>query len=76
MIVELVKAGKRVGVVAVSHKVIRKLLSDAADAAEKVMLRKFTCAHKDDTRDLNARPVRELAENAEALELLRHDKSS
>jgi uncharacterized protein len=71
MIVELVKAGKRVGVVAVSHKVIRKLLSDAADAAEKVMLRKFTCAHKDDTRDLNARPVRELAENAEALELLR-----
>ena len=35
MICELVKAGKKVGVTAVSHKVIRKLLQDTVDAAKK-----------------------------------------
>lgn len=70
MIVELIKTGKRVGVIAVTHKVIRKLLSDAANAAERATVRNFACAHKGETRDLNARPVRELADNAEALDLL------
>lgn len=35
MIVALAQAGKRVGVTAVSHKVIRNLLDEALDAAEK-----------------------------------------
>jgi predicted RecB family nuclease len=70
MIVELVRARKRVGVMAVSHKVIRKLLVDAAKAAEQQNVGAFACAHKHDLKDLNARPIRELNDNADALDLL------
>jgi predicted RecB family nuclease len=70
MILELVKAGKRVGVMAVTHKVIRKLLEDAAEAAVNQHFGGFACAHKQDRKDLDARPVRVLDENADALDLL------
>src|SRR5207245_6743411 len=36
MICELVKQGKKIGVTALSHKVIRKLLEEVVDAAEEV----------------------------------------
>ncbi len=74
MIVELVKAGKRVGVVAVNHKVIRKLLTDAAETAAKTNVRTFACAHKEEVRDLDARPVRELNSNAQALDMLQRNE--
>jgi len=39
MICELVKQGKKIGVTALSHKVIRKLLDEVVDAAEEAKLR-------------------------------------
>jgi uncharacterized protein len=72
MIVELVRAEKRVGVMAVTHKVIRKLLADAAEAAVNQHVGGFACAHKYDHKDLDARPVRELDGNPDALDLLSH----
>jgi len=50
MIVELIRSGRRVGVTAVSHKVISKLLQEACDAAQKsgVLLRVVQKANGDD----------------------------
>ena len=45
MIVELARQGKRVGVTAVSHKVIENLLSSAIEAADKEKV-PLTCWHK------------------------------
>jgi uncharacterized protein len=45
MIVDLVRAGKRVGVVAVSHKVIRKLLEEVLKAAAKEGV-EVRCMHR------------------------------
>lgn len=45
MIVDLVRAGRRVGVTAVSHKVIRNLLDAVLEAADKEKVR-VRCAHK------------------------------
>ena len=39
MICELVKQGKKIGITALSHKVIRKLLDEVVDAAEEAKLR-------------------------------------
>ena len=69
MIVELVRSGKRVGIVAVSHKVIRKLLEDTAKAAQEHRVR-LCCAHRKDDCDRESQPVREIPSNGEALELL------
>ena len=46
MIVELVKQGKRVGVTAVSHEVIRNLLSNCIEIAHWQGLEEFKCLHK------------------------------
>jgi uncharacterized protein len=51
MIVELLKAGKKVGVTAVSHEVIRNLLKDACRRAKEQQLPDFKCLHKGDERD-------------------------
>ncbi len=69
MIVELVHSGKRVGIVAVSHKVIRKLLEDTAKAARDEGMR-LCCAHRKEDCDRESQPVREIPDNAEALDLL------
>ena len=47
MICELVKLGKRIGVTALSHKVIRKLLDDVVAAAHEVNLEGVRCLHRD-----------------------------
>jgi len=72
MIRALVREGRRVGVVAVSHKVIRNLLhavrDQAADAGETVRL-----AHKCDPDDDAAPPdggVREIPDNPAALQAI------
>lgn len=47
MICELVKRGKKIGVTALSHKVIRKLLEDVVEAARENDLG-VRCMHRDD----------------------------
>lgn len=46
MICELVKQGKKIGVTALSHKVIRKLLEDVVDAARDKDVPNVRCLHR------------------------------
>ena len=46
MICELVKQGKKVGVTALSHKVIRKLLDDVVEAARAKDVTNVRCLHR------------------------------
>ena len=46
MICELVKQGKKIGITALSHKVIRKLLDEVVDAAEEAKLEGVKCLQK------------------------------
>src|SRR5713101_2587733 len=72
MICALVGQGKRVGVTAVSHKVIRKLLEDVVTAAREMSVRGVTCAHRKEGADPNSQPIREMGSNEEALQSLRN----
>jgi predicted RecB family nuclease len=47
MICELVKRGMKVGVTALSHKVIRKLLEDVVEAAEEKDIEGVVCLHRE-----------------------------
>jgi predicted RecB family nuclease len=47
MICELVKRGMKIGVTALSHKVIRKLLDDVVEAAEEKDIQGVRCLHRD-----------------------------
>ena len=69
MICDLVRAGKKVGVCATSHKVIRNLLDKVVEAAqqEKVTLR---CAHKPKEKSDTPGAILELTDNAAALRAL------
>ena len=69
MILELVKAGKRVGVTAVSHKVIRKLLDGVVEAAAEEGV-KVDCAHKVKEKSEEPGPIREETGNARPRRLL------
>ncbi|HMJ62791.1 MAG TPA: AAA domain-containing protein, partial [Bryobacteraceae bacterium] len=71
MICELVRQGKKVGVTAVGHKVIRHLLDGVLVAAGKAKLHTVSCGHRNDTGDPESAPVREFGQNDEALESLR-----
>lgn len=51
MIVDLVRAGKKVGVTAVSHEVIRNLLRGCIAVAEKQGFTGFKCLHKGKAKD-------------------------
>jgi uncharacterized protein len=53
MIVELVRAGKKVGVTAVGHEVIRNLLKEAIKVAAERGLDDFTCLHKGKPKESN-----------------------
>ena len=46
MICELVKQGKKIGVTALSHKVIRKLLDDVVEAAREKDVSHVRCLHR------------------------------
>ena len=74
MICALVQQGKRVGVTATSHKVIRKLLDDTAKmAAENGIAMKLAQKIGEDTEaEQNGAGVIEVDDNAEALRLLRN----
>lgn len=51
MIVELAKSGKRVGVTAVSHAVIRNLLANVIEVAREKGMEDFMCLHKGKPKD-------------------------
>jgi uncharacterized protein len=71
MICELVRHGKKVGITAVGHKVIRHLLDDVLDAAAKANLHTVSCGHKIEDANPHSAPVREFDKNHEALDSLR-----
>jgi predicted RecB family nuclease len=68
MICQLVSQGKRVGVTALGHKVIRKLLEDVVKAARETKVEGVVCAHRKEDADPDSRPVREIGANDEALQ--------
>jgi predicted RecB family nuclease len=70
MICDLVRSGKRVGVCAMSHKVIRNLLDKVVEAAqeEQVPLR---CAHKVPEKSDTPGAILELTDNAGAMRTLK-----
>jgi predicted RecB family nuclease len=70
MICELVNHGHKVGITAVGHKVIRKLLDDVVDAATRMNIAGVRCAHRKDDADRQATRVREIGANDEALQAL------
>jgi uncharacterized protein len=70
MICQLVNQGKKVGVTAVSHKVIRNLLDKVLDAAREMNVAGVICAHQKKGADRASRPVRETGTNEEALQSL------
>jgi uncharacterized protein len=70
MICRLVERGHKVGITAVGHKVIRKLLDEVVDAAAKLNIAGVRCAHRKEGADREAAPAREIANNDEALHLL------
>jgi uncharacterized protein len=70
MICELVRRGSRVGVTAVSHKVIRNLL-DAAVNAASVHHMPMKCLHKVTTKSVSRGSIEEVTDNDEALSCLR-----
>jgi len=67
MICELVNAGKKVGITAVGHKVIRKLLDEVLQAAREMNVAGVTCAHRIEGDGAGGGPVREIGTNDEAL---------
>jgi uncharacterized protein len=71
MICHLVSRGERVGVTAVGHKVIRKLLDEVLDVSRKMNIAGVRCAHRVDGARSGEAPVREIAANDEALQRLR-----
>lgn len=71
MICTLVSQGRKVGVTAVSHKVIRKLLEDVAIAAREMGVAGVRCGHRKETADPQSRPLTEIDSNGEALQSLR-----
>ena len=66
MICELVRLGKRVGVTAVSHKVIRNLLEAAMRAASAKGI-ELRCAHKVTTKSGSPALVQEFTNNGDVL---------
>jgi uncharacterized protein len=54
MICELVKDGKKIGVTALSHKVIRKLLEEVVDAAKEAKQEGVKCMQRSDVEEPTA----------------------
>jgi uncharacterized protein len=75
MICELVRRGLRVGVTAVSHKVIRNLVDATLKAANECGL-PISCVHKVTRKSGNSGPVEEIIDNGECLDRLRDGRAS
>ena len=68
MICDLVNSGRKVGITAVGHKVIRKLLDDVLKAAREMNVGSIRCAHRIESDGSTNGPVREIATNDDALQ--------
>lgn len=69
MICRLVKQGKKIGITALSHKVIRKLLEEVAQAAELDQVRDVHCLQKHES-EASTDEIRVVQENEEVWEAL------
>jgi|SRR5579859_400724 len=71
IICELVQEGKKVGITALSHKVIRNLLEEVAEAARESGMANFCCMQKvNEKSEVPSSCIKETKDNAEALEAL------
>jgi uncharacterized protein len=75
MICELVKAGKRIGVTALSHKVIRHLLEEIADAAKEMEIRSVRCMQRTD-EEAPTEDISIAEDNGEALAALESGRAN
>ena len=71
MICELVKRGKKIGVTALSHKVIRNLLEDVVEAAQEKDMAGVQCMHREKVGVESPGVQVAKKDNEEALEALR-----
>ena len=69
MILELVKAGKKVGVTATGHEVIRNLLKGCIAAAEEQGIKDFKCLHKGSPKDDSPENLHAVDDNDRVLDL-------
>src|SRR5229473_3474874 len=76
MICELVKLGKRIGVAALSHKVIRKLLDDVVAAAREMGFEGVRCLDRDKEGEENENVAVARVGNDEAWEALTTGKAN
>ncbi|MEX2124813.1 MAG: TM0106 family RecB-like putative nuclease [Woeseia sp.] len=63
MIVDLIRAGKKVGVTAVSHEVIRNLLRGCIEVAREQGLPNFKCLHKGKPKESSPEPLHAFNDN-------------
>ena len=76
MICELVKQGKKVGVTALSHKVIRNLLDEVVEAANERDIAGVRCLHRDNDGEESEGVAVARKNNEEAWEALRGGKAN
>ena len=75
MICDLVKAGKKIGVTALSHKVIRKLLDEVVEAAELDKISNVRCMQKTEEEEPTEQ-IRVVEKNEEAWGALRSGQAN
>jgi len=76
MICELVKRGKKIGVTALSHKVIRNMLDAVVEAAQEKGVAGVLCMHRDTGGEESGGVAVAKKNNDEALEALRSGKAN
>jgi predicted RecB family nuclease len=76
MICELVKRGKKIGVTALSHKVIRNLLNAVVEAAEEKGVAGVRCMHRETSGEESDGVAVAKKNNDEALEALRSGEAN
>jgi superfamily I DNA and/or RNA helicase len=76
MICELVKQGKKVGVTALSHKVIRNLLDEVVEAANERDIPGVRCVHRDNDGEESEGVAVARKNNEEAWEALRAGRAN
>ncbi len=74
MICALIQQGERVGITAVSHKVIRNLLDEVVEAANELGIR-VNCVHKVTNRNDAPSSIEEVTDNGEAIARLRDGRA-
>ena len=73
MILELIKAGKKVGVTAVSHEVIRNLLKGVCERAAEQEIADFKCLHRGEAKAGYPEAIHAVDDNERCAQLFRGD---